>query len=234
MKILAVDTSTMAGSVALFDGSSLLGEVNISSHITHSRRLLNAIDIILKGTALELKDIDYYAIAIGPGSFTGLRIGLGTIKGLAMATQRKVCPIVTLEAMAYKVAAYCSVIYPMLDAGREQIYTVIYRRKKGKLVKETNEMVLEPAQFLASLKEYKAAFYGNGAKLYKTLIERITKGEALFPEEDFYLARPIALLALEKIKSGRLVESSFLTPFYIRPSDAEIKKASIINKEREE
>lgn len=232
MKILAVDTSTMAGSVAIFDDASLLGEVNISSRITHSRRLLNAIDVLLKSTGLELKDIDYFAAAIGPGSFTGLRIGLSTIKGLALAYQRKVCPIVTLEAMASKVAAYSSLIYPMLDAGREQIYTAIYRRKKGKLVKESNEMVIEPEKFLASLKEFKAVFYGSGALLYRALIERAAKGEALFSDEDFYLARSIALLALEKIKSQGYVESSALIPFYIRPSDAEIKKGKRIKKER--
>lgn len=225
MRILSVDTSTMAGSIAIFEEAALLGEVNIFSKITHSRRLLTSIDLLLKGLGLQLNEIDYYAVAIGPGSFTGLRIGLSTIKGLAMAMQRKICPINTLEAMAYKVARYSTLICPMLDAGREQVYTALFRIDEGRLMKEGNEVVIEPERFLCSLKEGKAVFFGSGADLYRSLIEKFCKGQAIFPEEDHYLARSIAFLALEKIKLGEVVESSALTPLYIRPSNAELKNA---------
>jgi len=225
MKILAVDTSTMAGSVAIFEETAFLGEVNIFSKITHSRRLLLSIDLLLKGLGMQLKEIDYYAVAIGPGSFTGLRIGLSTIKGLAIAMECKICPVSTLKAMAYKVAKYSTIIYPMLDAGREQVYTALFRTKEGKLLRESNDIVIEPERFLASLEELKAVFFGNGADLYRPLIEQLSKGQAFFPEEDHYLARSIAFLALEKIKLGEVVESSAVTPLYIRASDAELKKA---------
>jgi len=236
MRILGIDTSTMFGSVALVEKNALKGEVNIYCHLTHSKRLFPSIDFLLKYLGITLDQIDALGVAVGPGSFTGLRIGISTVKGLAAAQGMKICPVVTLEAMSYKVGHYNKIVYPMIDAGRGEVYTGKYQIAGDIIKRLSPDMVISPEKFLAGIDSWDAVFYGNGANLYRELIHRSSRGEALIAQDDLFLGRAVALIAERKLASGKTVTPAQLTPHYIRPSDAELKKLRrglILGKEKE-
>src|SRR5512136_1199577 len=127
MLILAVDTTTPAGSVALLDGETLLGEANVLSAATHSARLFRSIDFLFGSLGKGIQDVEAFAVAAGPGSFTGIRIGLGAVKSLAFASGRPVAPVSTLLALATKVGG-CGegLIAPLLDARKDEIYAALF------------------------------------------------------------------------------------------------------------
>jgi len=126
MKILAIETSTMMGSVAVMDKTQLIAEYRLNIKGTHSERLVRIIDEVLKDSGLEFKDLDGYAVSIGPGSFTGLRIGITTVKGLAFVTRKPVAAIPTLDALACNIPFSQYQICPMLDARKKEVYTALY------------------------------------------------------------------------------------------------------------
>ncbi len=223
-RVLGIDTSTMAGSVALVEKTTLKGEVNIHCQLTHSKRLLPSIDFLLKNLGITLDQIDALGVAVGPGSFTGLRIGISTVKGLAVARGIKICPVVTLEAMSYKVRHYNKIVYPMIDAGRGEVYTGKYRVSGDTIRKLSPDLVISPERFLAESDSWDAVFYGDGAILYRELISSSSQGKAIIAQDDLFLGGALALIAERKLASGETVTPAQLTPYYIRPSDAELKK----------
>lgn len=224
MRILGIDTSTMAGSVALVEKTTLRGEVNIYCQLTHSKRLLPSIDFLLKYLGITLEQIDALGVAVGPGSFTGLRIGISTAKGLATARGIKICPVVTLEAMSFKVRHYNKIIYPMIDAGRGEVYAGKYRIAGDSIKKLVPDLVIFPERFLAEINSWDAVFYGDGAIRYRELINSSSKGKVLIAQDDLFLGEAVALIAERKLMLEETVTPAQLTPYYIRPSDAELKK----------
>ena len=224
MKILAIDTSTMAGSIALVEKNTLKGEVNIHCHLTHSKRLLPSIDFLLTNLGITLDQIDTIGVAVGPGSFTGLRIGISTVKGLASARGMKICPVITLEAMSFKVRHYNKSVYPMIDAGRGEVYTGKYQLAGDTIKRLRPDLVISPEKFLAEIDSWDAVFYGDGAISYRELINKFSRSRAFIAPDNLFLAEAIALIAERKLASGNTVTPGQLTPYYIRPSDAELKK----------
>ena len=145
MKILGIDTATRVGSLAIVDNESLIGEYTLNMNTTHSVRLLPALDQLLKTADLVLSHIDVLAISLGPGSFTGLRIGASTVKGLALAANKPVVGIPTLDALAQNFRGVESLICPMVDARKKEVYTALYRSKRtGSLEKETPDLAVAP------------------------------------------------------------------------------------------
>ncbi|TKJ29307.1 tRNA (adenosine(37)-N6)-threonylcarbamoyltransferase complex dimerization subunit type 1 TsaB [bacterium (candidate division B38) B3_B38] len=224
MRILGIDTSTMAGSVALVEKTTLKGEVNIHCHLTHSKRLLPSINFLLKNLGISLDQIDALGVAVGPGSFTGLRIGISTVKGLASARGMKICPVITLEAMSFKVRHYNKIVYPMVNAGRGEVYAGKYRVAGDTIKRLSPDLVISPEKFLAGIDSWDAVFYGDGAISYRELINRFSRGKALIAPDNLFLGEAIALIAARKLALGKTVTLAQLTPYYIRPSDAELKK----------
>lgn len=133
MKILALDTTGQVASVALADEEKLIGEYTINYKMTHSQTIMPMVDAVVKMTDFDLSTVDYIACSQGPGSFTGLRIGAATAKGLALGLNKKIVPVPTLDALAYNIFETDKIICPIMDARRSQVYTALYQWEDGKL-----------------------------------------------------------------------------------------------------
>lgn len=226
MKVLALETSTIAGSIAIADAGELIGELRINVKVAHAERLMNSVDWLLNASRLSAKDIDAFAVSIGPGSFTGLRIGLSTAKGFSYATNKPLVSVPTLDAFA-RTLPFCScLICPMLDARKNEVYTGLYKWEGGMCKKIISETAVNPADFLKDMKKIKetTVFIGDGTKIYKKLITDILKNKAIFAPASKMSpsASSVAEIALEKLKQGLTADPVSLTPFYIRKSEAEV------------
>ena len=221
MKILALETSTLMGSIALVDDERLLCELTLQVSETHSSQLMPAIDYVLRTTGISPEQLDGLAIALGPGSFTGLRIGMSTAKGLALAASKPLVGIPTLEAMAWSFPYAEHRICPMIDARMNEIYAAWFRAEKGGVVRESDDMVLSVDKLLKDVKE-NAIFFGSGAKRYSAEIREIMGNRAHFisPESMGARASILGFLALEKLGKGDIVGMDSLEPLYIRESQA--------------
>jgi len=225
MKILAVDTSTMSLSVAITGKSGLLSEITVINNQTHSIHLINLIERALGISGLSIKDIDGYAVTNGPGTFTGLRIGISTIKGLAAATHKPIVGISSLEALASQAGPAANLICPFMDARRGEIYTNLYRSKNGRMIQIEDERVIDPSEMIDQICET-CIFIGNGAKLYREIIEKKLGEKAVFASEkqNIIQASSIAYLGRDRFTNLNTEDNTQFVPVYIRKSDAEIKK----------
>ena len=225
MKVLAVETSTMAGSVALVDGEELVSEYLLNISITHSERILVAIDHVTRDAKVPIKEVDGFAVSLGPGSFTGLRIGISTIKGLAFATKKPVVGIPTLDALAENILFTDYLICPILDARKKEVYTALYKRDKiDKLKKLTPVLAIKPIDLLKKIQE-KVVFLGDGIDVYHTLIKEGLGDLAIFAPLNLRLPRAgnIAKRSLDQFKKTNLMNLNTFTPSYVRRSEAEEK-----------
>ncbi|MFH2012378.1 MAG: tRNA (adenosine(37)-N6)-threonylcarbamoyltransferase complex dimerization subunit type 1 TsaB [Pseudomonadota bacterium] len=225
MKILAVETSTMAGSVALIDSEELVSEYLLNINITHSERLLSAVDCIIRDTKISVDEIDGFAVSIGPGSFTGLRIGISTIKGLAYATDKPVVGIPTLDAMAENIFFTDYLICPILDARKKQVYAALYKKSiENRLEKITPDLAINPDELLKKI-QTKVVFLGDGLRVYHKLIKETLQDMAFFAPMNLRLPRAanVAKLSLDQFRKNNVLDLNTFTPSYVRPSEAEEK-----------
>lgn len=224
MKVLALETATLAGSIAIVDDiEGLIGEVKVSVKIAHSERLMPSIEWLLKASGISIKEIDAFAVSIGPGSFTGLRIGLTTAKGFAFATGRPLVPVRTLDAFARTMPFCRHLLCPMLDARKNEVYAAFYRWDDEICTKLMPEASIRPDELLKDIAG-PVVFTGEGARLYKDVISDILKTGAVFapPSHMSPSASTVAETAIELIKQGTSVDPVSLTPLYIRKSEAEV------------
>ncbi len=224
MKVLALETATLAGSIAIVDDvEGLIGEVKVSVKIAYSERLMPSIEWLLKASGISIKEIDAFAVSIGPGSFTGLRIGLTTVKGFAFATGKPVMPVRTLDAFARTLPFCPHLICPMLDARKNEVYAAFYRWDNGICTKLMPETSIKPDELLKDI-HGPVVFMGEGAKIYKNVISDLLKTRAIYaPLSQMYpSASTVAEIAIEMIKQGIAVDPVSLTPFYIRKCEAEV------------
>jgi tRNA threonylcarbamoyladenosine biosynthesis protein TsaB len=229
MKVLAIETSTMLGGVAIIDDlSGLIAEVRLNVKSTHSERLMTGIAHIFQQAALNISDIDVFAVAIGPGSFTGLRIGLSSVKGFSYATGKPIVSVPTLEALAWHFQ-YCR--YPvctMLDARKKEVYAALFKWKNeefARLVAEISIKVEELLEKINILTNEKIIFTGEGSLLYRDKIIEIMGGRAIFTSPEKMIPSPsnVASIGIKKALRGEFSEPLSLVPFYLRKSEAEIK-----------
>jgi tRNA threonylcarbamoyladenosine biosynthesis protein TsaB len=215
MRILAVDTSSERGSVCVTENGEALGEVRLRSSVQHSDRLFRSIDFLFSYTPFQLQDIDLFAAARGPGSFTGLRIGLAAMEAFAAAQGKPSAGVSTLEALAWKAAASNDedhLIAPVIDARRGEIYGSLYRFRDGELSEVQPPVAMRPDLWFPLLPHETIVFCGDGTLRYR---EFITSAEWSVCEMDLYLASAIAQLAASPDRSP-------LTPLYARRAEAEI------------
>ena len=223
MRVLAVDTSSERGSVSITDNGETLGEVRLASSIQYSERLFRSIEFLFQHLPFQLSEIDVFAAARGPGSFTGLRVGLAAMEAFVAAHNRRGVGISTLEALTWKTGIRDVLIAPTIDARRGDVYGGLYRRAGGNgqrdsLVEDRPPVVLKPAQWLASLPRKPLVFCGDGAYRYRSLIQECPEWSV--HSMDLYLASTIAELA-------SMPNSGPLKPLYVRKTDAEIALESV-------
>lgn len=224
MKVLGVDTSTMTAGIGVVEGDEILAEVKFSVKITYSEILLSCIDQTLMNANLKIDDVDGFAISIGPGSFTGLRIGLSTLKGLCFATGKPLASVPSLDALAY-LSLYCQ--YPvvaMLDAKKNQVYAAIYEAKDGKPKRQSDYLVVDVEDLVKRIPE-KTLFVGPGARLFEKQLVELLKDKAYFSqvEQSWPSGAMIALLGSKKLTLNQFEDIANLEPLYLRKSEAELK-----------
>jgi tRNA threonylcarbamoyladenosine biosynthesis protein TsaB len=224
LKILTIDTSTTACSAALTDGEKITGEFILDTDRTLSKQLLNQIDFILRSAGMSIDDLDGLGVALGPGSFTGLRVGIATVKGLAVASDKPVAGFSSLAMLAMNLPWSAYQVCPMLDARKNEIYASLYRCE-GLPGIISEDCVVSPADFLDNIGET-TIFLGSGAVRYRELIESRLGDKAVFAP--CYCNQPRAsagaMLAYQAFSRGETMSLALLNPSYIRPSEAEIKK----------
>lgn len=230
-RILAIDTSTMLGSVALTQGENLIAEEQLGVETTHSERLTYSIEHLLKLAGWSINDLDGVSVAIGPGSFTGLRIGLATAKGIAIGIKKPIFGFSSLLVLAYNGLVSEMTVVPVIDARRKEVYAAAFRFKqvKGKRLKPNvilDETVIDPILLCKILVKIqgKLLLTGDGIKTYeKEFRKHIGKKAYIMPDKMVYpRASSLGVMAYEKLKKGEGDDISALAPNYIRRSDAEI------------
>ncbi|MGD1972487.1 MAG: tRNA (adenosine(37)-N6)-threonylcarbamoyltransferase complex dimerization subunit type 1 TsaB [Desulfobacterales bacterium] len=224
MKILALDTATQSCSVAIIDGEQLLAELTRANVKTHSRHLMDLIETVCLAADLSVRDMDGFAVTIGPGSFTGLRIGISTIKGLAFSLSKPVAGVSSLEALAWQCAQSAYLICPLLDARKKEVYAGRYRFKNNKLKRDIAESVVSPAEAVSGIRE-PCLFVGNAAQIYRGNISAKLGELAHFasPAQHTIRASSIAWLSMSGFQRKQTEDVALLVPHYIRKPDAEIK-----------
>ncbi|MCK4648284.1 tRNA (adenosine(37)-N6)-threonylcarbamoyltransferase complex dimerization subunit type 1 TsaB [bacterium] len=220
MRILGIETSTMTGSVALMDEERLIAEYTLNLKGTHTSRLMPTIDRVLKDASFAIKDLDGIAVSLGPGSFTGLRIGIATAKGLAQGLNIPVVGIPTLDGLAFQLFNGKDLVCPILDARKGEVYYALY--KNGKRV--TKYMACKPDRLLEKLGSRiqdpvsRIVFLGDGVEVYGDLIKRrLGRKAALAPKtRRLPSAASIAELGLERLRRSNKTELLTLRPIYVR------------------
>jgi tRNA threonylcarbamoyladenosine biosynthesis protein TsaB len=226
MRALAIDTSTSVAGVAVVDEQGLLAEFMINDKKTHSQKLVPMLEELLISLKLTISDMDVLAAVTGPGSFTGLRIGVTTVKSMAYAVHKPVVGIPSLDALASTVtASEGSLVCPILDARNNQVYTALYQFRHGMAENDSGYMGVHISELVKQIEEKNArvTFTGDAVKLHKDFL-RIELGERCTFMPDFllqHMASAAAQLALARALRGDTTDCYELTPFYLRQSQAE-------------
>ena len=224
MKILAVDTSANVATAAVISDGKLIAESILNHKKTHSEKIMPMIDSVLKDAEIGINDIDLFAVANGPGSFTGLRIGVSTVKALAHAADKPIVGISTLEAMAYNLFDVDGLISPIMDARRSQVYNAVYRFEKGRLCEVTEPRALAIEECLDGFAgEEKVYFLGDGVPVHEEIIKNTMGERAVIAPVTALLQRASSLAVLAELKfiEGKSDTYQSLMPFYLRKSQAE-------------
>jgi len=225
MKVLGIDTSTSCGAMGLIDDGEVISDYLLNLPVTHSERLLGAIEFVLREARCPIENIDGWAIALGPGSFTGLRIGVSTVKGLALATGKPVAGVSILDVLASQIAPTPYLICPILDARKKEIYTAFYRYEEGSSLKRQSDyQAIRPENLVKKITE-PTIFLGDGVKTYGDFLLNSLASSAIFPPAPLHFSHGsmVAKLGFELLRKGKHLNLSTFSPLYIRPSEAEMK-----------
>ena len=235
MKILAVDSSGLVASVALLEDDNLIAEYTVNYKKTHSQTLLPMLDEVVRMTDTDMSSVDAIAVSKGPGSFTGLRIGSATVKGLGLALDKPIVGIPTVEGLAMNLYGADALICPLMDARRNQVYTGIYKFHDGKLqvVKDQIPLGIEEIIEALNLIGQKVIFLGDGVPVYREVIEKNLTVEYTFAPAHLNKQRAgaIGVRAFEYYQQGLFVSAAEFEPEYLRLSQAERER---IEKEKEQ
>ena len=231
MLILAFESSAKAASVALCDGEKLISQYTQCSALTHSRTLLPMAEDMLKNAEISLKDVDLIAVAHGPGSFTGIRIGVSTVKGLAWAADTPCVGVSTLEAMAWHGLAAGGYVCPVMDARRNQVYNAIFEIKDGKPQRLTEDRPIALSDLAEELRRLNAPVFlvGDGAELSQKYFKENNIPCSIAPENlRWQSAWGVAMAAMDKTPGN----ADSLLPVYLRLSQAERERQERMEKEK--
>jgi tRNA threonylcarbamoyladenosine biosynthesis protein TsaB len=224
LKILGIDTSTMMGAVGIIEDELLVAELRTNVSVTHSERLMLHVDALLKSAGLTLPDIDGFAVTVGPGSFTGLRIGLAAAKAMAYAAGKPLAGVPTLDVLADNLP-YCKyLVAPVLDARKHMVYAAVFRPTDTIRKTLMPATVITPDELADSIEE-PTVFLGEGAYVYRELLEGRLCCQALFAPKAYGYpsGAAVAFRGLKELNAGGGSDPMALKPLYIRKPDAEEK-----------
>ncbi len=230
MKLLSVDTSSSSGSIAIVSDGRLVSLWSSGDVGRHAEWLLPSIDALLKSVGMTVNDIDRFAVATGPGSFTGLRIGVSVIKGLAWALGKPVTGVSTLRALALNLRYSAMPVVPILDARKKEVYAALYKSTGAEMEAVINDAAFSPALLIEQVSGLLAegvepVFLGEGLRVYGELLREAFPGALIAPESEWQVrASNIAELALPDVEGT--VDAALLVPLYRRKSEAEFKLCS--------
>jgi tRNA threonylcarbamoyladenosine biosynthesis protein TsaB len=229
MRLLAVETSTLTGAVALLDAGSVVAESRVSVAVTHGERLMAAIDGVLRAGRRDLADVDAFAVALGPGSFTGLRIGVSTVKGLAFATGKPAVGVPTLDALAWRLPFCAYPVCPVLDAKKNEVYAALFRTREGALELLEAPRAVAPATLAEELRagtEGPLVFVGDAVATFATIWTGILGPRARLAPADLRLPSAVTVGELGgwALDRGEAGDPASLVPLYVRPSEAELAR----------
>lgn len=223
MKILAVDTSANTATVCITEDDKLLSEEIVNYKKTHSQTLMPMIDLALKNCGTDISEIDIFAVANGPGSFTGLRIGVSAVKGMAHALDKPVIEVSTLEGMAYNIFMCSDIICPIMDARRSQVYNGVYTWENGIFSELTPPRAVSVQECVEDVKRYgkRVIFLGDGVPVYGEYIKEQLGEKAVFAPSSCNAQRASALASIAMGKLEDKKSCYEVMPFYLRKPQAE-------------
>lgn len=224
MKILAFDSTATSASVAVFDDDNLIGEFFINTKQTHSQTLLPMAESLLKNTKVDVKDIDLFAVNTGPGSFTGVRIGVAAVKGMAMALNKPCVAVSTLDSMAYNLLDVNCTAVCVMDARCNQVYNANFKVANGNVEKLCDDRALSIDELTDELKSVDGhiVLVGDGAKLcFDKMKDAIPNIKIASIQNRYQKASSTALVALNLYNNGKTLTAEELMPYYLRLPQAE-------------
>ena len=229
MRILALDSSGLVATVAIVEDEQTLAEYTVNYKKTHSQTLLPMLDEVAKMIELDLETIDAIAVAGGPGSFTGLRIGSATAKGLGLALNKPLIHIPTVDGLAYNLYGNTGLICPIMDARRNQIYTGLYRFEGEEFQVVEEQMAISVQELVEKLNQYgqKVIFLGDGVPVYREQLVQGLEVEYHFAPAHLNRQRAaaVATLAIKYYQEGKMETAKEHRPDYLRLSQAERERA---------
>lgn len=225
MNILAIDASGIAGSIAYMKDNRLIGEYYICHKLTHSETIMPMMEHMKQLIGLNLEEVDAIAVTSGPGSFTGLRIGVTTAKALALALDKPVIGVPTLDVIAHNIVCTSSKICPIMDARRNQVYTACYKWEGKELLRLTEYRAIDIDDYLRELaaSHENIIFLGDGVWQYKDKIKAYLAEKVEFVPSYLELQRAgtLAEIASKEYEKGNVFSASQFVPMYLRKSQAE-------------
>ncbi|MBI4437029.1 MAG: tRNA (adenosine(37)-N6)-threonylcarbamoyltransferase complex dimerization subunit type 1 TsaB [Candidatus Omnitrophica bacterium] len=225
MKLVALDTSTETLCLGISDDKKVLLEEKMLLERKHSTQLLPILRDALKRLGLSIKEMDGFIVGLGPGSFTGLRVGISMVKAMALSLEKPIVGVPTLDCLAEAVSVNGIQIAPLMDAKREQVYAALYERRNDLLQKKIEEKVIPPESFLKEITA-KTLFLGGGASLYRDKIVKFLKEKASFADPTYDIPDPRTLLSLgrARFEKKKFENLNHLVPLYLYPKDCMIRK----------
>lgn len=225
MKILGIDTSSNNLSLAILGNQNEIVEENIDSQKRLSSIILSSIKDILKKKEIALDSLNAFAIGLGPGSFTGLRIGTATVKGLAVGSHKPVIGISSLDILARSVSGGGYQVCPVVDAKRQKVYSCIYKIRNNHMVRTSKYLLIDIRDLLKKIKN-KTIFLGDGIGIYKEVITKKLGKKAIFADERFWFpsAGNLVILARERFLNREFDDIDKLTPVYLYPKECQVRR----------
>ena len=225
MKVLAIDTSTPALSLAFGEDGEITAEYNLSLKARHSALLVPIIKELLERCGTDFGEIGAFALSIGPGSFTGLRVGVATVKGLTFGNAKAIVTVPTLDVIAFNSAGCKDLVCALTDAKQNKVYAAMYLWKGERLLRRSKDMLLPLDGVLKKIRR-PALFIGDGVRIYRDRIKEHLGKKASFAPRNLWNPRAGAVLTLgwERLARGETVDCNSLVPVYLYPKECTIKK----------
>lgn len=223
MLVLGIETATKTGGVALLSERGVLAEHTSNIEITHSERLMATVDRVLQDAGVSIKDVEGFCVSAGPGSFTGLRIGIAAVKGLALVMHKPVAAVPTLMALAWNLPHAGYPVCPVLDARKNEVYAALFRFEEGSVRTEMPETVIT-LERLRDMTTGTILFTGEGSVLFLEDIRSVMGGRAIFAPLSATVpsAASVAELGRSMLLAGAQVDPDGLAPIYVRRPEAEV------------